>query len=354
MAAGEVPTDALPGTTDGFLYLLQHNVQPTIHQAIAQVLKDRPADPVAALSTILRAAGLDAGRYKRQPVPMDVVAMTFEFWWSDTGETLQRVELLKAIEKATAEVYEKHVLGKVEDEALRQQLRAVSLESNLAGLEEFGPEWYACIQSKMVRMELCTEFVSRALDVAGDGCGFDAFERALVAGSARALPFYNQYYLDYLHAVQAEDVCAALAAQPPPTDRADLYSSYTVVRLNEQTKQLSAVPFATHFGACLAPLLASFDGWISACTAAIDAPIAEASPWTADARAAYVRFLQQCAPLTTRGRRLPRPPPPSAAHRHRLSTASVPSSAGPPSHGELLSLRPQPQVPRLSRPERRP
>ena len=54
----------------------------------------------------------------------------------------------------------------------------------------------------MVRMQLCAEFVVRACEEAGDDCGFDAYERALIVGAAKILPCYNQYYFDYLASVQ--------------------------------------------------------------------------------------------------------------------------------------------------------
>jgi hypothetical protein len=45
---------------------------------------------------------------------------------------------MKAIEAATARVFEAVVLNSIEDEKWWQQVRRVVLESNLGGLEEFG------------------------------------------------------------------------------------------------------------------------------------------------------------------------------------------------------------------------
>ena len=67
------------------------------------------------------------------------------------------------VEAETAAVYECEVLAKEPSEEQRKVLRAVVLESNLAGLEEFGDRWYAAIKSKMVRMQLCAEFICFAL-----------------------------------------------------------------------------------------------------------------------------------------------------------------------------------------------
>ena len=65
-------------------------------------------------------------------------AACFAAWWkSIDGDKLQRVPLLKACEAATAALFEKEYLAKVPDEGMRKKMRAVALESNLAGLEEF-------------------------------------------------------------------------------------------------------------------------------------------------------------------------------------------------------------------------
>ena len=37
------------------------------------------------------------------------------------------------------------------------QMRAVVLESNMAGIEEFGELWFVCIKAKMDRMTLCAD-----------------------------------------------------------------------------------------------------------------------------------------------------------------------------------------------------
>ena len=90
--------------------------------------------------------------------------------------------MLKEIETATAHAYEAHHLSKIEDESLRAQTWAVVLESNMAGLEEFGETWFACIKQKMVRMNLCAEWIGHLLalpSVEDDKhpSGFDPYER---------------------------------------------------------------------------------------------------------------------------------------------------------------------------------
>ena len=73
------------------------------------------------------------------------------FWDTEAEGKLQRVQLLKAIEAATARAFETDVLGDIEDMEWRQQVRRVVLESNMGGLEEFGEKWYACVKEKVRR-----------------------------------------------------------------------------------------------------------------------------------------------------------------------------------------------------------
>jgi len=227
------------------------------------------------------------GEAKRQKV--ECTRDAFDAFWSENN--LQRVALLKAIEAATAEVFEKEVLAHKEV-ALQTQMRAVVLESNMAGIEEFGELWFVCIKAKMDRMTLCADWIGWAMQ--HQQSGFDQFERALVTGAAKLLPAYHQYYLDYLAAVQNEAVVKALAANPP--DDAELLSSYTCVRLDEKTGELTSAPFATHFESALGPVLAGFDCWIEGCVvadSAVNASGAQTADWSAESRQSYIRFLKQ-------------------------------------------------------------
>ena len=95
---------------------------------------------------------------KRQKV--ECTRDAFDAFWSENN--LQRVALLKAIEAATAEVFEKEVLAHKEG-ALQTQMRAVVLESNMAGIEEFGELWFVCIKAKMDRMTLCADWIGRLM-----------------------------------------------------------------------------------------------------------------------------------------------------------------------------------------------
>ena len=200
----------------------------------------------------------------------------------------------QAIESESGNVFEQTVLAAVSDEALRSQMRAVVLESNMAGLEEFGPLWFDCIKSKMERMTLCADWVALALEQLPSG--FDEFERALITGASNLLPSYHQYYLDYLATVQDAAVVAALKASPPPTSREDVHSSYTAVSL-DAGGGFVAQPIATQYATALAPVLTGFDSWIEACTAANAALEAEGSAategWDAVARISYIEFLTQ-------------------------------------------------------------
>ena len=236
--------------------------------------------------------------------PKGLSAGAFSKWWP-SHSSLQRVALLKAIEQATAELFEKEVLDKEPSEERRKQFRAAVLESNLGGMEEFGAQWYECIAVKMTRMVMCAEFIELALDTAGDASGFDAFERALIVGAAKILPSNNQYYFDFLQAVQDEKVGEALKASPPPSDAEDIHSHYTIVRPPAGPDgAMTAVPFATHFKELFSSYLARFDEWISACRAA-EAELSDtnarpskrtksATPtWSAEARSAYTAFLLQ-------------------------------------------------------------
>jgi hypothetical protein len=209
---------------------------------------------------------------------------------------LVRVPLLKAIEAATATVYETEHLAKVEDPALRARMQAVVLESNLAGLEEFGDVWFQCIRAKMVRMTLCADWV--VLAMALDNSGFDTYEKALISGAARMLPPYHEFYFAYLAAVQDEAVLKALKATPPdPTTRTDLFSHYTVNLIDASAEGgFKAVPFATHFAPSLGPVLEAFDAWIAECAAAeatmgTTTTTAGGGTWDAAARASYSAFI---------------------------------------------------------------
>lgn len=231
-----------------------------------------------------------------QPPPTTLADSSWPGFWEQKKQ-LKRVDLLKAIEASTAEIYEKEVLAKVTPDEKRERLRAVVLESNLAGIEEFGDEWFDCIRAKMFRMQLCAEFTVRACEQAGDECGFDAYERALIVGAAKMLPSYNQYYFDYLASVQDPTVLDYLKTNPPDPNNAEVFSSYTVVRLANMG--VEAIPFAKHFAEPLAPVLACFDSWLSSCRAA-ESALADGGAsglstpgWGASSRAAYTAFLQQ-------------------------------------------------------------
>jgi hypothetical protein len=66
----------------------------------------------------------------------------FDAWWGGGGASGKaRVPLLKAIEAATAALYERTHLSAVADATLQATMRRVVLESNLAGIDEFGPLW---------------------------------------------------------------------------------------------------------------------------------------------------------------------------------------------------------------------
>jgi hypothetical protein len=92
------------------------------------------------------------------PAVPEATRKGFAKWWSANSTRAagipryQRVPLLKAIETATAQVYESEHLNQVGDESLQVMMRRVVLESNMAGIEEFGELWFECIRAKMVRM----------------------------------------------------------------------------------------------------------------------------------------------------------------------------------------------------------
>lgn len=231
--------------------------------------------------------------------PREVPAATrasFAKWYASEGKGLQRIALLKSIENATADAYEEEHIATQSDLSLRQQMKAVVLQSNMAGLEEFGEVWFKCIQAKMVRMTMCADWIVCAMlgdPAGGEETGFNTFERAFIVGAARILPAYNQYYLDYLAAVQDKEVAPALKEKPPPTSREDLYSSYTVVRLDADGN-FTAVPFASFYTSAMAPVLAAFDSWIQSCRDAHGAMgSSTVGTWDAAARESYIAFLEQ-------------------------------------------------------------
>ena len=204
---------------------------------------------------------------------------------------LQRVALLKAIEAATARAFESDVLDKIDDAEWRQQVRRVVLESNMGGLEEFSEKWYACVKQKMMRMNICADWVVLAME--NEACGFDLFERAFISGAAKMLPSYHELYLAYLAAVQDPAVLEALKATPPAADDELIQSHYTVVQLAAD-RSLTATPFAQYFSGSMSPILASFDDWIASCKAAASTMANEkAGPWDAAARETYIAFIEQ-------------------------------------------------------------
>jgi len=228
---------------------------------------------------------------KRQRTNLYTCIAFDTFWDSEAKGKLERVQLLKAIEAATARAFETDVLGQIEDEEWRQQVRRVVLESNMGGLEEFGEKWYACVKEKMQRMNLCAEWIILAMEK--DACGFDLFERAFITGAAKMLPSYHAFYLAYLAAVQDPAIIAALKATPPAADDALIQSHYTVVKLAED-QQLTAEAFASNFSTSIAPILAHFDEWIESCKAAAKAMADQkVGPWDAAARETYIAFIEQ-------------------------------------------------------------
>jgi len=67
---------------------------------------------------------------------------SFEKWWASVvGSGLTRVPLLKSLEAATAIEYESTIMSALTDDPILPTLRAVVLESNMAGIEEFSPLW---------------------------------------------------------------------------------------------------------------------------------------------------------------------------------------------------------------------
>ena len=221
--------------------------------------------------------------------------------WRATNAGLTRVALLKGIEAATAAEFKARLVELSDgDAAVQEAMVAVVLESNMAGLEEFGPLWFRCVRAKMERMTLCADWIGLAMGE-GAASGFDAFEAALVAGAANVLPAYHQYYEAYLAAVQDKAVNELLKAAPPPPSDADVHSSYTVVRLAAEGGGFATVPFATHFAEALGPVLSGFDEWIANCVAANlamasagdGAGASSPSVWDSTSRGSYITFLKQ-------------------------------------------------------------
>ena len=79
----------------------------------------------------------------------DATREGFERWLSEQSNASQddkhfwprRVALMKGIEKGSADMWEAQMLAEHSDLVLQKHMRAVVLESNLAGLEEFGRHW---------------------------------------------------------------------------------------------------------------------------------------------------------------------------------------------------------------------
>ena len=208
---------------------------------------------------------------------------------SSEGEgKLKRVTLLKAIEAATARVFEAVVLNRIEDEKWRQQVRRVVLESNLGGLEEFGEKWYACIKEKMKRMKTSAPI--------GLSSRWRRIPVALTCSSAHSspvLPRCCHLTTSSAYLVQKQDpsVIVALKAALPAADDELIQSQYTVVQLTSDNS-LIAEPFARYFSsperAVVSPMLAGFDERIVSYKAAAMAVGNEkVGPWDAAARETY-------------------------------------------------------------------
>ena len=217
---------------------------------------------------------------------------------SDDSPAPKRVALLKQLVAASGEEWQRRALTKEAepDDKRRKDLRRVVLESNLAGIEEFGEDWFYCISAKMDRMNLCADYIILALSSNGAQTGFDAFERALIVGCARIKQVYDAYYFDYLNLVQNPEEVAAIKANPPVAPEAGgdafIFSHYTAVaKSSSAAGRYTYEPFAVRFRASLAAPLREFDRCIAAMKAAEKSENV-ASGWSADQRQKYVKFMQ--------------------------------------------------------------
>ena len=185
--------------------------------------------------------------------------------------------LLKSIDDASGAFFREHAMPDGDAEAQR-----VVFESNLAGVAEGTPRFFEVLGLKCDRMALCRDLVVRALEEKGDASGFDAFERALIAGSAAISQAYDAYWAAWMRAVQHPAVLAALDDASPammasreacgPT----ILSPYTIIRVAKAADgdghRFAAEPYATFFGASvLPPVLAAFDACADGLAAAIAA-----------------------------------------------------------------------------------
>ena len=118
----------------------------------------------------------------------------------------------------------------------REMYERVIFRSNLAGIAEYGADFYATLESKARRMGRCRDLVVDVLALLGDDSGFGAFERTLVAGCARISGAYDAYSFAFMRAVQKDAVKEAIAADPPGEE---FLNSYTILQRDATSSAMS-------------------------------------------------------------------------------------------------------------------
>ena len=86
-------------------------------------------------------------------------------------------------------------------------------------LLQFGVSFFEVLALKCDRMALCRDMVAKALAEKAGASGFDAFERALITGSAAISHAYDAYWAAWMKAVQHPALKAALGGPTAQTEK---------------------------------------------------------------------------------------------------------------------------------------
>ena len=257
---------------------------------------------------------LPADHATRRAAQRALAAQAWDAWAAtDAAATATRVALLKSLDDASGAFYRAHLErassdgGGADAAARHAEALRVVFDSNLAGVTEGTPRFFEVLALKCDRMALCRDMVAKALEEKGEASGFDAFERALIAGSAAISQAYDNFWAAWMRAVQHPAVLAALDDASPATMASReacgpaLLSPYTIIRVAKAADgdghRFAAEPYATFFGASvLPPVLAAFD----ACADGLAAAIAAAGGGDAGATAmlAFMRAYRAALAAT--------------------------------------------------------
>jgi hypothetical protein len=164
-------------------------------------------------------------------------------------EGKKRIELLKQIEKITAEIWkseaayqgDRDILGTNEN-SRRKVLNVTG--QNWEGIAEGTQEFFTLLDVASRRQTLSREFVKQALSSLPHE--FNAFDRTLITHCADLSQLYDNYYKVWKRAVEGNAVAEQLAKDIAHVPQ-ELYNHYTVIDYDFNTQQYSHVALASKF-----------------------------------------------------------------------------------------------------------